>query len=136
MLGVCPDPVPQLLTARAMEGIQKEKSAGADYAASFLLRSTSAVQTASGLIFNERLAGVGEHPGPTVEVHYHGTLTDGTVFDSSTDRGETVKFPLNGVIKGWQEGVQVHSLHTTTVTDNTLSNPDSNLGMNPHCPCR
>jgi FKBP-type peptidyl-prolyl cis-trans isomerase len=94
-----------------MEGIKKEKSAGADYAASFLLRSPSAVQTASGLIFNEMLAGVGERPSETatVEVHYHGTLTDGTVFDSSKDRGETIKFPLNGVIKGWQEGVQVQT---------------------------
>lgn len=38
-------------------------------------------------------------------VHYHGTLTDGTVFDSSVQRGEPIKFPLRNVIKGWQEGV-------------------------------
>ena len=43
----------------------------------------------------------------TVEVHYHGTLTDGTVFDSSVDRGQTISFPLGGVIKGWQEGLQL-----------------------------
>lgn len=46
---------------------------------------------------------------PTAEsnvlVHYHGTLPDGTVFDSSVDRGEPIKFPLNGVIAGWTEGV-------------------------------
>jgi FKBP-type peptidyl-prolyl cis-trans isomerase len=41
----------------------------------------------------------------TVEVHYHGTLVDGTVFDSSVDRGQTISFPLGGVIKGWQEGL-------------------------------
>lgn len=41
----------------------------------------------------------------TVLVHYHGTLTDGTVFDSSVARGEPIKFPLKNVIKGWQEGV-------------------------------
>jgi len=52
-------------------------------------------------------AGVGEQPtaASTVTVHYHGTLTDGTVFDSSVDRGEPIKFPLRNVIKGWQEGV-------------------------------
>lgn len=43
----------------------------------------------------------------TVEVHYHGTLTDGTVFDSSVERGETIKFPLSGVIAGWTEGLQL-----------------------------
>lgn len=42
-----------------------------------------------------------------VKCHYHGTLIDGTVFDSSVDRGEPVSFPLNGVIKGWQEAVQL-----------------------------
>ena len=38
-------------------------------------------------------------------ISYHGTLTDGTVFDSSVDRGQTISFPLGGVIKGWQEGL-------------------------------
>ena len=42
-----------------------------------------------------------------VEVHYHGTLLDGTVFDSSVDRGETTSFPLNRVIPGWTEGLQL-----------------------------
>eukprot|EP00984_Skeletonema_dohrnii_P016025 scaffold7026_cov125-Skeletonema_dohrnii-CCMP3373.AAC.1 len=40
-----------------------------------------------------------------VEVHYHGTLVDGTVFDSSVERGATIKFKLGQVIKGWQEGL-------------------------------
>ena len=45
-----------------------------------------------------------------VNVHYHGTLIDGTVFDSSVDRGEPISFPLNGVIQGWQEGLQLMSV--------------------------
>lgn len=48
-------------------------------------------------------------PGPEdqVTVHYTGTLIDGTVFDSSVERGQPATFPLNGVIKGWQEGLQL-----------------------------
>ncbi len=42
-----------------------------------------------------------------VKVHYHGTTIDGTVFDSSVDRGEPISFPLSGVIQGWQEGLQL-----------------------------
>ena len=43
----------------------------------------------------------------TVKVHYHGTLLDGTVFDSSVQRGQPISFPLNGVIPGWTEGLQL-----------------------------
>jgi FKBP-type peptidyl-prolyl cis-trans isomerase len=67
-------------------------------------------KTASGLEWGILTAGRAE-PGPTaedtVEVHYTGWLTDGTKFDSSRDRGQTATFPLNGVIKGWTEGVQL-----------------------------
>ncbi|WP_298411476.1 FKBP-type peptidyl-prolyl cis-trans isomerase [Hydrotalea sp.] len=45
-----------------------------------------------------------------VTCHYHGTLIDGTVFDSSVDRGEPATFPLNGVIKGWQEALQLMTI--------------------------
>ncbi len=53
----------------------------------------------------------GPKPGPTSKVttHYHGTLIDGTVFDSSVDRGQPISFPVNGVIKGWQEALQLMS---------------------------
>lgn len=65
------------------------------------------VQTASGLRYAVEKEGTGESPkaSDTVEVHYIGRLTDGTVFDSSVDRGQTATFPLQGVIKGWTEGL-------------------------------
>ncbi len=62
----------------------------------------------SGLMYYDVVEGSGAMPaGPTssVEVHYTGWLTDGTKFDSSVDRGESISFPLNRVIKGWTEGV-------------------------------
>jgi len=65
--------------------------------------------TESGLQYEVLIPGDGPQPADTsvVEVHYHGTLMDGTVFDSSRDRGEPVSFPLNRVIAGWTEGVQL-----------------------------
>lgn len=65
--------------------------------------------TASGLQYEVITAGEGVSPGPTdkVNVHYHGTLVDGSVFDSSVDRGEPISFPVNGVIQGWQEALQL-----------------------------
>jgi len=65
--------------------------------------------TESGLQYEVLHEGSGDHPTATssVEVHYHGTLIDGTVFDSSVDRGEPISFPLNRVIAGWTEGVQL-----------------------------
>ena len=68
--------------------------------------------TASGLQYEVLEATIGQKPKATdtVKVHYEGTLIDGTVFDSSYKRGESISFPLNGVIKGWTEGLQLMSI--------------------------
>ena len=68
--------------------------------------------TASGLQYEVLEATLGQKPKATdtVKVHYEGTLIDGTVFDSSYKRGESIEFPLNGVIKGWTEGLQLMSI--------------------------
>jgi len=67
-----------------------------------------ALRTDSGLIYRELEPGTGESPGrtDTVRVHYHGTLRDGTVFDSSVNRGTPFTTKLTGVIPCWTEGVQ------------------------------
>ncbi|MFQ6372231.1 FKBP-type peptidyl-prolyl cis-trans isomerase [Shewanella sp. YIC-542] len=68
------------------------------------------ITTASGLQYQYLTRGEGtQHPAAsdTVKVHYEGRLLDGSVFDSSIKRGEPLAFPLNRVIKGWTEGVQL-----------------------------
>jgi FKBP-type peptidyl-prolyl cis-trans isomerase FkpA len=68
-----------------------------------------ATKTASGLVIVPIKPGTGPSPKATdkVKVHYHGTLADGTVFDSSVQRGEPATFALNGVIPCWTEGLQL-----------------------------
>ncbi len=69
------------------------------------------VTTATGLQYQVIKEGDGVHPTAesTVKVHYHGTTIEGIVFDSSVERGEPIEFPLNQVIPGWTEGVQLMS---------------------------
>jgi len=100
--------ISQLQAARAGVAAATEKKAGQ----AFLERAAAekgATRTASGLIITTLKPGTGASPKATdkVKVHYHGTLADGTVFDSSVQRGEPIVLPLNSVIKCWTEGVQL-----------------------------
>ncbi len=94
--------------AKMKEAEGKEKTTFDAYIAE---NKITAKPTESGLIFVETKKGNGKHPKVTdeVTVHYTGTLMDGTKFDSSLDRGEPAKFPLNQVIPGWTEGIQLMS---------------------------
>ena len=93
----------QRATAMA-EAEKKEAQAFLDAKA----KESGAQKTESGLIFIEVAPGTGSSPAATdtVKVHYHGMLRDGTVFDSSRDRGTPATFPLNRVIPCWTEGLQ------------------------------
>jgi FKBP-type peptidyl-prolyl cis-trans isomerase FkpA len=97
-----------LAKARMAQVAQREREASK----AFLAQAAAvpgAVTTESGLIYKETKAGTGSSPGPTdrVKVDYHGTLRDGTVFDSSRDRGEPGTFALNRVIACWSEALQM-----------------------------
>jgi FKBP-type peptidyl-prolyl cis-trans isomerase FkpA len=92
---------------RASQAAGAEKGKAAAFAES-AAQEQGAVKTASGLVFKTLTPGAGASPAATdtVKVHYRGTLTDGTEFDSSIKRGQPVEFPLSGVIPCWTEGVQ------------------------------
>lgn len=95
---------------RAMQAEQsvKNKTEGAAYLAENA-KKEGVVTTDSGLQYKSLVAGNGAKPtrSDQVKVHYKGTLIDGTVFDSSYDRGEPIVFPVTGVIAGWIEGLQL-----------------------------
>ena len=93
--------------ARKSAVAAKEKEAGQAYVQK-MAAEPGAEKLASGVVFFETAAGTGENPAATdqVKVHYHGTLIDGTVFDSSVKRGEPATFPLNQVIPCWTESLQ------------------------------
>jgi len=99
--------IQELQRSRAAVVAAAEKKAGQ----AFLDKAAAekgATRTASGIVITTLKPGTGESPKATdkVKVHYHGTLADGTVFDSSVERGQPASFALNGVIKCWTEAVQ------------------------------
>jgi FKBP-type peptidyl-prolyl cis-trans isomerase FkpA len=106
-MAVYQNKIQEVFKARMDKVAQKEKDAGKAFIAKFI-KEEGATQTPSGLAYKVIKEGTGATPTAedVVEVHYHGTLADGTVFDSSVERGKTISFPLNRVIKGWTEGLQ------------------------------
>lgn len=96
-----------------MESMKSEKAAATKKEGQAFLEENKkrpgVVSLPSGLQYEIISEGNGPKPGltDTVTVHYHGTLIDGTIFDSSRQRGESISFPVNGVIKGWVEALQL-----------------------------
>lgn len=101
------DQLQKLSQQRSAARASKEKEAGKAYLAT-AAQAPGAEKTESGLIYTSVQEGTGSQPATTdrVKVHYTGKLLDGTVFDSSVERGTPATFPLNGVIPCWTEGVQ------------------------------
>jgi len=96
-----------IATERASQAATAEKQAAGEFI-SKMAKEPGAQRSNTGMIYIPVKAGTGASPTATstVKVHYHGTLRDGTVFDSSVQRGQPISFPLNGVIPCWTEGVQ------------------------------
>ncbi len=99
--------------ADRLAGLNADKSAanlkaGEDFLAANKIKD-GVVALESGLQYQILSMGEGDKPWPThtVTCHYHGTLLDGTIFDSSVQRGQPASFPLNQVITGWTEGLQL-----------------------------
>ncbi len=101
----------QKMTAASAAVAEKQLALGNEYLANNKARSGVTV-TASGLQYEVLASGTGPKPKATdtVKVHYHGTLVDGKVFDSSVQRNEPIEFAVTGVIQGWIEALQLMSV--------------------------
>ena len=101
----------QILRQKLQEAAKRKIQPTIDEGEKFLAENKKRPEvktTESGLQYEVLTMGTGAMPADTntVKVHYTGSLIDGKVFDSSRERGEPIEFPLNGVIRGWTEGVQ------------------------------
>lgn len=103
--------VRQFMQEKQMQAAAEGKKKSEEYMAS-LADDASLQSTDSGIYYEILTEGSGEKPSETdvVRVHYEGTTTDGEVFDSSYERGQPAEFPLNRVIPGWTETVQMMSV--------------------------
>lgn len=100
------------MQAKAAEKMEEEATANLAVSAAFLAekeKEEGVIKTPSGLLYKVIQEGKGKKPTATstVTVNYKGSLVDGTVFDSSYERGEPTSFPLNQVVAGWTEGIQL-----------------------------
>ena len=102
-----PDSAQKVVSEQRDFQINERRKANLAYLENYK-KQKGVVALPSGLLYKAVRKGNGALPADTstVEVHYEGKLIDGTVFDSSYKRGETTSFPLNQVIKGWQEGLK------------------------------
>lgn len=123
-----------LANERASAAAEDERAASEEFLAEKAGES-GAEQSESGLVFIPVEEGDGQRPAAddTVRVHYHGTLRDGTVFDSSRQRGEPVELSLDGVIPCWTEGLQMMRVGGTAelVCPSDLAYGDSGTGPIP-----
>ncbi len=102
----------QALHGKAQEAREAAAKEAAAHGEAFLTENAQRAEVTvleSGLQYEVMTEGTGEIPtsDKSVRVHYHGQLTDGTVFDSSVSRGQPAEFPVTGVIKGWVEALQL-----------------------------
>lgn len=99
------------INAKAAEASAGIRQAGDEYRAAYA-QQDGVIELPSGLLYEVLTEGSGPKPKgtDTVTTHYHGTLVDGTIFDSSVDRGQPASFPVNGVIAGWTEALQLMSV--------------------------
>ena len=109
---MAPEQAQQIFQAYSASFAEKKFAGAKEVGAKFLAenkKKPSVTTTASGLQYEVIKMGTGPKPGATdkVATHYHGTLLDGKVFDSSVERKEAIEFPVNGVIAGWTEALQL-----------------------------
>ena len=125
------------MQAAAAEQAEVLGAAGAEYLAENA-KKDGVVVTESGLQYEVLAEGEGEKATAesTVSVHYHGSLVDGTVFDSSVERGQPAEFPVGGVIAGWTEALQLMSpgakLKLTIPADLAYGERGAGAAIGPH----